>query len=414
MPYDPEDAEQAIGDITITYIYEGWDTTIIDPDGKYKRVTGDNLSRTVSVYEFIDALEKETDYMYNATGDLRRIHLFDPERSRTWFIKFFYDSLGRKTETHDPNMGTWFYEYDDNGNMTELEDAKGNIITFQYDALNRPQKKTSMTADATVEDEVINIYDKSPNGKGRLYISKNNKDGDNNYGVEIMIDDYDEMGNVLSETKTIRDPDFEESYTTQMTYDKSGKPIEMIYPASPGQTALKVETTYHAGTSLVAMVSSDEATPTTYANFSDYDASGKIKTAMYGYEPGDGDYATRTDYHYRPATGRLGEIRTIQGNLINDPDNPETILQNKVYNYTKAGDVSRISTIVNRNMQVYEYEYDDLHRLTAERRIGSVPSNVIERYDNEFEGPQAHAVSSTVHQLTYGTMPYEVVIWRPN
>ena len=177
---------------------------------------------------------------------------------------------------------------------------------------------------------------------------------------------------------------------------------------SPGQTALKVETTYHAGTSLVAMVESDEATSTIYAYFSDYDASGKIKTAMYGYEPGDGDYATRTDYHYRPATGRLGEIRTIQGNLINDPDNPETILQNKVYNYTKAGDVSRISTIVNRNMQVYEYEYDDLHRLTAERRIGSVPSNVIERYDNEFEGPQAHAVSSTVHQLTYGTMPYEV------
>ena len=233
MPYDPEDADQAIGDITITYIYEGWDTTIIDPDGKYKRVTGDNLGRTVSVYEFIDAMEKETEYKYNAAGDLRRIHLFDPERSRTWFIKFFYDSLGRKTETHDPNMGTWFYEYDDNGNMTELEDAKGNIIAFEYDALNRPQKKTSMTADATVEDEVINIYDKSPNGKGRLYLSKNNKEGDDTYGVEIMVDAYDEMGNVLSETKTIRDPDFDESYTTQMTYDKSGKPIEMIYPASP-------------------------------------------------------------------------------------------------------------------------------------------------------------------------------------
>ncbi|MDJ0764066.1 MAG: FG-GAP-like repeat-containing protein [Myxococcota bacterium] len=230
MPYDLEDSGGVTDEITTIYVYEGWDTTIIDPDDKYKRITEDHLGRTVSVYEFIDAFEKETAYQYNAAGDLREIWLMDPERSVTWLIKFFYDSLGRKTETHDPNMGTWFYEYDDNGNMTELEDAKDNIITFVYDELNRLQKKTSMTADTTVEDEVINIYDNpddTKNGKGRLYISKNNKDSDGNYGVEIMIDDYDEMGNVLSEIITIKDTDADKVYTTKITYDKSGKPIVM-------------------------------------------------------------------------------------------------------------------------------------------------------------------------------------------
>ena len=52
-----------------------------------------------------------------------------------------YDSLGRKIALDDPDLssppGHWTYTYDAAGNLATQTDARGQIIGFDYDALNR-------------------------------------------------------------------------------------------------------------------------------------------------------------------------------------------------------------------------------------------------------------------------------------
>lgn len=52
-----------------------------------------------------------------------------------------YDHLGRKWSATDPDLGTWKYLYDANGNIIKQIDAKNQIMTFQYDDINRLVKK---------------------------------------------------------------------------------------------------------------------------------------------------------------------------------------------------------------------------------------------------------------------------------
>jgi YD repeat-containing protein len=48
-----------------------------------------------------------------------------------------YDSLGRKTRSVDPDMGTWYYAYDMDGNLVTQTDASQRTQVFNYDALGR-------------------------------------------------------------------------------------------------------------------------------------------------------------------------------------------------------------------------------------------------------------------------------------
>jgi YD repeat-containing protein len=58
--------------------------------------------------------------------------------------------MGRKINMTDPDMGYWVYTYDANGNLHTQTDAKGQIITFSYDELNRVAQKAYSTSDPTV------------------------------------------------------------------------------------------------------------------------------------------------------------------------------------------------------------------------------------------------------------------------
>jgi YD repeat-containing protein len=48
-----------------------------------------------------------------------------------------YDSLGRKIQMIDADLGTWTFQYDSNGNLTSQTDARNATINMTYDALNR-------------------------------------------------------------------------------------------------------------------------------------------------------------------------------------------------------------------------------------------------------------------------------------
>jgi YD repeat-containing protein len=143
--------------------YTLWTTGTIDPSGHLKKVIQDGAGHPLTVKEFTGTatncasaptLYATTQYQYDPIG--RLIKVTDAQNHLTTMR---YDSLGRKLAMADPDMGNcgdlsvasfapaaafpwyptpcWNYQYDAVGNLLTQQDAKGQTISFGYDALNR-------------------------------------------------------------------------------------------------------------------------------------------------------------------------------------------------------------------------------------------------------------------------------------
>ena len=132
------------GGATSTTI-QGLSTTIIDPAGKTRTLTDDNLGRLASVNE---AGSYTTSYTYDALDNLLSVLQGTQlpgctSNGNSVSRSFVYDSLSRLTSACNPESGTTTYTYDANGNVLSKEDASGRRITYcPYDALNRITCKT--------------------------------------------------------------------------------------------------------------------------------------------------------------------------------------------------------------------------------------------------------------------------------
>jgi len=60
-----------------------------------------------------------------------------------------FDTLGRKKSQIDPDLGTWTYTYDLNGNLLRQTDAKQQVTIYTYDKLNRVTSKITSPPDNT-------------------------------------------------------------------------------------------------------------------------------------------------------------------------------------------------------------------------------------------------------------------------
>jgi YD repeat-containing protein len=164
-----------------TFSYSGFSTTITDPDGCQKTEIKDYLGRLIHVIEYNNSVQYNTNYSYNAAGDLLSVtdHLGGTPTTMA------YDNIGRKTAMTDPDMGAWSYQYDSNGNLISQTDSKGQMITFSYDELNRLLTKTYSISDP----QVTYAYDSLsiPNGRGRLASVTNTN-------VTTVFNEYDAMG----------------------------------------------------------------------------------------------------------------------------------------------------------------------------------------------------------------------------
>jgi RHS repeat-associated protein len=326
-----QDVEQ--GDKAFTYYnYSGFSTTITDPDGAKKTEKKDHLERIIQVTEFDDSEELNTSYHYNGAGDLLQVtnHLGH-------IITMSYDTLGRKTGMNDPDMGQWQYTYDLNGNLKTQTDAKGQIITFYYDGLDRVLSKTYSTSDPpatyTYDEPTIT------NGIGRLYRV-------GNANASTTYNGYDEMGRELSVTRAIISAPFS-SYTTRYGYDLSGKVTSMTYP-----DGYQVSLTFYPGSGLLREVkgASDSIN---YAICEQYEPTGKIGYLYH-------ENGTHTTYTYAPESARLLTIDTQEPGLGS--------IQHRTYRYSKGGDVVKI--IDDIKDITYNYTYDSLHRLISEINSG--------------------------------------------
>ena len=336
-PWKTERPDGVHGVLATTMAYNGLTTTIIDANDKKKQETRDYLGRLIRVVEDPGGLNYTTAYDYNAAGNL--LHVTDHAAHLTTIN---YDTLGRKINMIDPDMGYWVYTYDANGNLRTQTDAKGQVISFEYDAVNRLTTKTYSTGDPTVTYSYDNPQ--VVNGKGKLYSVATSK-ATTTYG------NFDAMGRARTTTRTIAG---DQARITSFTFDLSGKPLTTTYP--DGYT---VTNSYYPGTGLLHTVTGSGGT--VFATYSGHSASGQIGLM-------DHANGTGTAYTYDALSGRLQAIVTEDATGL-----PANDIQRKTYTYTKAGNVDGIED--QKRSIVYRYTYDALHRLRTETNTGGLPAN---------------------------------------
>lgn len=353
---------QQSGGINTYFAYNNLETTVTDPDGCQKTQVADALNKIVKIIEH-GITDHSTDYIYNIADDLLMVSRINPDTGNPIENTVTYNTLGQKTAMTDPDMGTWSYSYDFNGNLVSQTDANNVTLTFTYDVLNRQIRKTYPDGN-TANFE----YDAGTNSIGFLFRKSNAN------AVE-QFDQYDEMGRTLSKTETIDNTAVKHEYT----YDPAGR--EKTKNISRDNTVFKTLAFYfYPGTSLLQSVKNgnNEA----YTEITQYTPQGKIEFMNHSNN-------TVTNYIYDYATSRISIIHSY--NINQD-------IVDKSYAYTKAGDVKEIAN--GETGITYTYEYDHLHRLISEKSsrenaVNGTQIEIIELNYTEAGNAPVHAPSQT-------------------
>jgi RHS repeat-associated protein len=153
-------ATQPANDLFTTYSLNT--TTVTDQTGKSRKSVVDALGRLTQVFEDPTGLDYETDYAYDALGNLLSVtQKGGSSNSALWRTRtFIYDSLSRLLTSNNPEVGTITYKYDSDANcaspnsfiglLVSKTDARGIRTCAQYDAINREVVLNYSNGDPTV------------------------------------------------------------------------------------------------------------------------------------------------------------------------------------------------------------------------------------------------------------------------
>jgi YD repeat-containing protein len=139
-----------------------------------------------------------------------------------------YDSLGRKTQSNDPDLGVWDYSYDANGNLLTQTDSQApsrQTLWFGYDALDRLTQKRQTNSTGTLLASYG--YDAGTNGKGHR-TSTSVSGGASESWV------YDARGRKTQATHTV--PGLTGTRVFSWAYDSADRVTSITYPAVGSST----------------------------------------------------------------------------------------------------------------------------------------------------------------------------------
>ena len=296
----------------------------------------------ITLYEY-DSVNNLTQ-VENATGNLTKIS---------------YDPLGRKTQMDDPDMGVWQYAYDAAGNLTFQQDAKGQIILFQYDPLNRLTRKSyatgSLAYGTAAESAAGEHHFGYLNGNDLYLPSMLSGSGDLSISDEVIFS-YDDptrnntvgrishMEDISGSTDySYLDPLARTSIVTR-TIDGQSYAIQTQVDAMLRTQAI----TYPGNTLTVAYLYDDAGNLSevgNYAELKEYNAFGKAQKVQY-------QNGVIADYSYYSENGRL------QGNSL---ATTTATYFDRQYSYFANGNVQAITDADGSKTQ--SFTYDELDRL---------------------------------------------------
>ena len=297
--------------------YSGWTTTTTDANGRNSSVTQDAFGNIVVL---ADPQGNQIYYDYDILGNLTKVitpaSASQPNNPLT--TEIFYDALSRKTKMIDPDLGTWTYQYDANGNLIAQTDAKQQTIRFEYDQLNRLTKKTYPDG-----SQIVFEYDQGENAKGQR-TKMRDLTGTTEYK-------YDIRGRLVEEKKKIEN----EEAVTLFRYNSANALVSITYP--DGET---VSQTYNEIGQLKKIQGENP-----YLTNVSYTLLGAVAGASFGNQ-------TETQYEY-DLTGRLRQIWT---------KNASTDLLKWAYSQDAVGNITKIEDLITPN-KTLEFTYDSLDRL---------------------------------------------------
>ncbi|GAB4215086.1 MAG: carbohydrate-binding domain-containing protein [Roseiflexaceae bacterium] len=261
-----------------------------------------------------------------------------------------YDSLGRKTQMTDPNMGTWYYTHDVNGNLVRQQDARGQRICFGYDALNRLTGKhfngTSDTCPATPTSVTYGYDSGSYAGGKRTSMSGGG------HSVNWV---YDLRGRTQQANHTASGLTGTRSFT--WGYDSADRVVSMGYPASGTLAAETLTYSYDPAWRQTSVCSSLGGC---YAQGATYDALSQPARFTFG-------NGLVQSWSYSAPQQRLGRLQ------VGTSTTPGSMFD-RSYSYDAAGNISAI--VDNLNAQAQTFRYDERDRLTSSSSINTSASSI--------------------------------------
>ena len=322
-----------------------WVTVSTDAEGNKKKQYMNAQGRVTKLVEVITGgNDIETRYEYDDIG--RLIKTYDDANN---VIELSYDSLGRKTDSNDPDMGYWTYQYDDLGRLTEQEDARGNVVEIIYDPnINRVSQRKIYDVNDTLVETITYTYDSGETGytvyKGLLFKVEDGE-GWQKFG-------HDSRGRVIKSTRYVTAKS--KAYTTQTSYDDADRVTEIVYPDNRATIEYSYDDVGH-----LIKVESTSGVPDSNEVF--YEPEGyNVYGQLTGVDFGNG---VESRYEFYTYSKRLKRIKTYT-----DANDPNTYLQDLTYTFDKLSNIKSITDDVysgSANGTLSNIVYDDLYRLKS-------------------------------------------------
>ncbi|HBG69914.1 MAG: hypothetical protein A2W93_14980 [Bacteroidetes bacterium GWF2_43_63] len=319
-------------------------TKATDPKNKVteKFTNGRGLNTSVTA-----PLSTITKFVYDPLGEL--IRSTDPENNMTTYE---YDMLGRLLNREHPDAGKTKYTYDMAGNvLTTTTQNLANLnqeIKYYYSNLRLQRIEYPQNPE-------MNVYyeygaPNSGNQSGRMTEMQDAS------GVQSF--EYGNMGELIKNTHTFVVPaGAAYTFETDWEYDSWNRVKNITYP--DGEV---VSYHYNNGGQLTSMDGQKGPHMYSYITGVRYNKYGSRTYIGYG----NGTYA---NYSYNPQNLRLTNLQSFQSNGV--------MMQNINYTYDNSGNITLLNNTAGYAYgntgggYRYEYEYDDLYRLTGARGMFS-------------------------------------------
>jgi RHS repeat-associated protein len=384
-------------------LYSGNLTTVTDEVGNQRTTLVDGLGRVTEVLEAPNVFNYETDYAYDALGNLLSVNQRGgSNNSANWRTRTFtYDSLSRLLCAANPEVqlvtcptsatgsfpaGAITYAYDANSNLTSKTAPLPNQLTvsatvttsYGYDALNRLTSKSYM--DGTTQDPYTPTaqfgYDATaltnctlaPPASTDSYPKGHQTAMCDGSGATSWI--HDQMGRLLQESRIIGTAS---SPAKQVTYgyNKDGSLASLVTP--PMKTV-----TYTVGAAGRATQVLDTGDSITFATSATYAPPGELAGATLGYVAGGfAGFTVSNAYNMRLQPILLSAMNgatTVFGECF-DFHLGVAVTQPSPCSFSKStfGDNGNVYQIVNNrdSTRTQTFTYDTLNRITSGQSSGT-------------------------------------------
>jgi RHS repeat-associated protein len=304
----------------------------------------------------IDAAGQTVRYQYDSDGNLTDV--IDPQQNDT---HTHYDTRNRKDWTTDPDMGHWTYSYNGFGDLVGQVDAKNQAVSLGYDVLGRLTSRIDHSKENTSQW----IYDTAPGaGVGKLAAVIGDDDSKlNGYcaapvGASVPGGSrpvkqfwYDSAGNVQRVDECYDGTTFVTTYE----YDALGRQSLVRYPAASGS---QLTVGYHYTTSGFLHYLTDEST--------DYSLLWLAKEV----DGGGNVVREQTRNGVETVTARNQATGWVTSTVSTAHYDGETVIQNLTNTvYDEAGNLRERtrSDQVNDSPSSESFDYDALNRLVDSR-----------------------------------------------